>query len=167
MIAENSNCIVIGLADGAGGNRNIGIDPQVFSRSLLSYSVDILKSEDIQPNQMAKLACKSIHELESKHIDGSGTLCLLALNKNTNLMHALNIGDSGFRLLRRGSIVHRSEPTMAGSSPKQLYVSESSSYSGISFVTEELVEKFFFNFNFFLKGNTARFRPERISGPER
>lgn len=28
MIAENSRCIVIGLADGAGGNRSIGIDPQ-------------------------------------------------------------------------------------------------------------------------------------------
>jgi hypothetical protein len=27
--------------------------------------------------------------------------------------------------------------TMAGSSPKQLYVSDSSSYSGISFVNEE------------------------------
>lgn len=27
--------------------------------------------------------------------------------------------------------------TMAGSSPKQLYVSDSSSYSGISFITEE------------------------------
>lgn len=137
MIAENSNCIVIGLADGAGGNRNIGIDPKIFSRSLMGYSVDVLKNEDIHSHQMAKLACKSIQILESQHIDGSGTLCLLALNKHTNLMSSLNIGDSGFRLIRQGAIVHKSEATMAGSSPKQLYVSDSSTYSGISFVTEE------------------------------
>ncbi|CAF1023739.1 unnamed protein product, partial [Brachionus calyciflorus] len=141
MIAENSNCIVIGLADGAGGNRNIGIDPKIFSRSLLGYSVEILKNENILPNQMAKLACKSIHILESKHIDGSGTLCLLALNKRNNFIHSLNIGDSGFRLIRNGSIVHKSKATMAGSSPKQLYVSESSNYSGISFVTEDEIRQ--------------------------
>lgn len=63
-----------GLADGAGGNRNIGIDPQKFSRSLLGYCVEIIKSEAVMPNQMAKLACKSIHILESQQIDG---LCLL------------------------------------------------------------------------------------------
>jgi protein phosphatase PTC7 len=125
------------LADGAGGNRNIGIDPQVFSRSLLGYCVEIIKSEDILPNQMAKLACKSIHILESKQIDGSGTLCLLALDKQTNRIHALNIGDSGFRLFRNGAIVEKSQATMAGSSPKQLYVSDSSSYKGISFINEE------------------------------
>jgi hypothetical protein len=62
------------LADGAGGNRNIGIDPQKFSRSLLGYCVEIIKSEAVMPNQMAKLACKSIHILESQQIDG---LCLL------------------------------------------------------------------------------------------
>lgn len=111
MIAENSRCIVIGLADGAGGNRNIGIDPQKFSRSLLGYCVEIIKSESIMPTQMAKLACKSIHILESQQIDGSGTLCLLALDKQTNVVHALNIGDSGFRLIRHGGIVEKSKGT--------------------------------------------------------
>lgn len=143
MIAENSKAIVIGLADGAGGNRSIGIDPQKFSRSLLGYCVEIVKNEEIYPNQMAKLACKSIQILEAKNIDGSGTLCLLGLNKHNNTMHSMNIGDSGFRLIRQGAIRHKSNATMAGSSPKQLYVSESSSYNGISFVSEELVYAYF------------------------
>ena len=56
-------------------------------------------------------------------------------------MNALNIGDSGFRLIRKSRIVQKSEATMAGSSPKQLYVSDSSSYSGISFVNEQLVNQ--------------------------
>jgi hypothetical protein len=60
----------LGLADGAGGNRSIGIDPQKFSRSLLGYCVEIIKNEDVAHNQMAKLACRSIQILESKNIQG-------------------------------------------------------------------------------------------------
>ena len=65
-------------------------------------------------------------------------------------MHALNIGDSGFRLIRNSRIVHKSEATMAGSSPKQLYVSDSSNYSGISFVNEQLVSYSIKIFNYLL-----------------
>lgn len=136
MIAENSKCIVIGLADGAGGNRNIGIDPKKFSRSLLGYCVEIVKNNEVQPHQVAKLAAKSVHCLENRNIAGSGTLCLLSLNKETNIMTALNMGDSGFRLLRKGQIHHKSSATMAGSSPRQIYVSDSN-FNGISFVDEQ------------------------------
>jgi hypothetical protein len=70
MIAENSKCIVIGLADGAGGNRSIGIDPQKFSRALMGYCVEIVKNEDVSSNHMTRLACKSVQTLESKNIEG-------------------------------------------------------------------------------------------------
>jgi len=50
MIAENSKSIVIGLADGAGGNRALGIDPKIFSRSLLSNCVEIIKNEELLPH---------------------------------------------------------------------------------------------------------------------
>ena len=59
------------MADGAGGNRSIGIDPQIFSRSLLGYCVEVIKNEEILPNQMAKLACRSIQILEQQKIDGN------------------------------------------------------------------------------------------------
>jgi len=137
MIAENSKCVVVGLADGAGGNRSIGIDPQRFSRSLLAHCVEILRNEEVLPNEMAKLACKSVHMLERNNVEGSGTICLLSINKKTNVMHALNMGDSGFRVIRNGKVVSKSEATMAGSSPKQVYVSKQQNYSGISFVTEK------------------------------
>ena len=58
------------MADGAGGNRAIGIDPQKFSRSLLDYSAELVKLEEILPHQLPKFACKSIHILESKNIEG-------------------------------------------------------------------------------------------------
>jgi hypothetical protein len=59
-----------GLADGAGGNRALGIDPQKFSRSLLDYCAELTKTEEIHPHQLAKLTCKSIHILEAKNIEG-------------------------------------------------------------------------------------------------
>lgn len=137
MLTENSSCVVIGLADGAGGNRSIGIDPKIFSRSLLSNCADLIKKEQVLFNEMPKLACKSVHVLERNNIEGSGTLCLLSLNKKNNIMHTMNMGDSGFRLIRNNRIVHMSKATMAGSSPKQLYVSYQHNYSGISFVREK------------------------------
>ena len=138
MLAENSSCVVIGLADGAGGNRSIGIDPKVFSRSLLSNCANLIKNEQqVLSHEMPKLACKSVHILERNNIEGSGTLCLLSLNKKTNIMNTMNMGDSGFRLMRNKRIVNLSKPTMAGSSPKQLYVSYQHNYSGISFVREK------------------------------
>ena len=70
MIAENTDSIVIGLADGAGGNRSKGIDPRRFSRSLLGYCVHYVKKNEVKSNEMAKLACKSIQILEAKNIEG-------------------------------------------------------------------------------------------------
>ena len=87
MIAENSRSIVIGLADGAGGNRSIGIDPQKFSRSLLGYCVEIVKNEDIHPSQMAKLACKSIQILEAQNIDGN---CIFAYSADRLISKSFN-----------------------------------------------------------------------------
>jgi hypothetical protein len=68
MIAENTDSIVIGLADGAGSNRSKGIDPRRFSRSLLGYCVQHVKKNEVKSNKMAKLACKSIQILEAKNI---------------------------------------------------------------------------------------------------
>ncbi len=47
------------------------------------------------------------------------------------------MGDSGFRLVRQGKVKHKSTATMAGSSPRQIFVTESR-YSGITFVDERL-----------------------------
>ena len=136
MIAENQKAIVIGLADGAGGNRANGIDPKIFSRNLLGFCVEFVRNESIQPNELPKLTCKAVQALEAKNIMGSGTLCLLSIEKSSNIMHSLNMGDSGFTLFRNGKVTHKSKATMAGSSPKQLYVT-SSNFAGISFFNEE------------------------------
>lgn len=39
---------------------------------------------------------------------GSSTACVIVLNKETSSIYAANIGDSGFVVVRRGEVVHRS-----------------------------------------------------------
>jgi hypothetical protein len=61
----------LGLCDGAGGNRSIGIDPKIFSNSLLANCVDIVKKNEVQPHQVAKLAMLGVHCLEKKNVVGN------------------------------------------------------------------------------------------------
>lgn len=39
---------------------------------------------------------------------GSSTACVIVLNKETSSIYAANIGDSGFVIVRKGEVVHRS-----------------------------------------------------------
>ena len=141
VVTSNKGSIMIGLADGAGGNRKNGIDPKIFSQKLLDYCVENVKNETIKSNEITKLACKAIHLMERRNVIGSGTLCLLSIDKSTNKMYSLNMGDSGFTLIRNGRIAHKSNPTMAGSSPKQFFV-YNSRFSGFSTYTEEYLSKY-------------------------
>lgn len=40
---------------------------------------------------------------------GSSTACVLILNRENSTVYTANIGDSGFIVVRKGEIVHRSE----------------------------------------------------------
>lgn len=42
------------------------------------------------------------------NILGSSTACVIVLNKETSSIYAANIGDSGFVVVRKGEVVHRS-----------------------------------------------------------
>lgn len=70
MLLNNSNFKLIGLADGAGGNREIGIDPKKFSRCLLGFCVETIKNEEVLPHQVSRLATRAIQQLESRNIIG-------------------------------------------------------------------------------------------------
>ena len=41
-------------------------------------------------------------------VSGSSTACVIVLNKETSSIYAANIGDSGFVVVRKGEVVHRS-----------------------------------------------------------
>lgn len=42
-------------------------------------------------------------------LTGSSTACVLILNRETSTVYTANIGDSGFIVIRKGEIVHKSE----------------------------------------------------------
>lgn len=42
-------------------------------------------------------------------LTGSSTACVLILNRETSTVYTANIGDSGFMVIRKGEIVHKSD----------------------------------------------------------
>ena len=42
-------------------------------------------------------------------VSGSSTACIVALHKEKSILHTANLGDSGFIVIRKSAIVHRSQ----------------------------------------------------------
>jgi hypothetical protein len=52
----------------------------------------------------------AIHFVEKRSIFGNGTLCLLSIDKRSSYLRSLNIGDSGFMLIREKKLIIHSHP---------------------------------------------------------
>ncbi|KAI5694787.1 hypothetical protein M8J76_007080 [Diaphorina citri] len=102
---------VLGVADGVGGWRNYGIDPGEFSSFLMKTCERLVTSGRFSCTEPTSLLARSYYELlENKQpILGSSTACIVILNKETSTLYTANIGDSGFVIVRRGKVIHRSE----------------------------------------------------------
>ncbi|KAK9749862.1 hypothetical protein RND81_02G156000 [Saponaria officinalis] len=94
---------VIGVADGVGGWADVGVDAGFYARLLMSNSVAAIKEEPRGSVDPAKV-------LEKAHANtkviGSSTACIVALTDQG--IHAINLGDSAFIVIREGSTVFRS-----------------------------------------------------------
>ncbi len=60
-------------------------------------------------SSMRGLVHRAIRSVEKRSIFGSATLCLLSIDKRSNL-RSFNIGDSGFVLIRDKKLLIRSHP---------------------------------------------------------
>ncbi|OWM80825.1 hypothetical protein CDL15_Pgr006856 [Punica granatum] len=93
----------IGVADGVGGWADYGIDSGQYSRELMSNSVSAIQEEP-------KGSVDPFRVLEKAHFStkakGSSTACIIALTDQG--LHAINLGDSGFMVVRDGCTVFRS-----------------------------------------------------------
>lgn len=94
---------VIGVADGVGGWADVGVDAGEYARQLMSYSVSAIQAEPKGLVDPAKVLEKA-HA--STKVMGSSTACIIALTDQG--IHAINLGDSGFIVIRDGSTVFRS-----------------------------------------------------------
>lgn len=99
----------IGVADGVGGWADRGINSGLYSRALMSNSVTAVQEEpkgSIDPTRVLEKA-HSITKAE-----GSSTACIIALNEHG--LHAINLGDSGFMVIRDGCTIFRSPVQQRG-----------------------------------------------------
>lgn len=93
----------IGVADGVGGWADVGIDAGKFARELMSYSVTAIQEEPKGSIDLAKVLERAHSKTKAK---GSSTACIIALTEKG--LHAINLGDSGFIVVRDGCTVFRS-----------------------------------------------------------
>jgi protein phosphatase PTC7 len=104
------------VADGVGGWREYGIDPSKFSSSLMDTCKRLIEQEKLNIHDSTsktpiQILTKSYNTLlDSKNsLIGSSTACIVIFNRDTEFIHAANLGDSGFVIIRNNKIVHRSQ----------------------------------------------------------
>lgn len=93
---------VIGVADGVGGWADVGVNAGIYARELMSNSVEAIRKapDDVDPLLVLEKAHAATNAM------GSSTACIIAL-KNQDL-HAINLGDSGFIVVRDGALIFES-----------------------------------------------------------
>lgn len=115
--------IVLGLSDGVSGTRHHGFDPYQFAHHLIECCLEEHQRETIRNSSSLRgVVHRAIRSLEKRdEIFGSATLCLMAIERSSSSLRSLNIGDSGFMLIRNHQLIRRSHPRYhRGSAPLQL-----------------------------------------------
>ncbi|XP_028760401.1 probable protein phosphatase 2C 55 isoform X2 [Neltuma alba] len=92
-----------GVADGVGGWAEVGVNAGLFSRELMSNSVRAIQDEPKGSINPARVLEKAHSSARAK---GSSTACIIALAEKE--LHAINLGDSGFIVVRDGSTIFKS-----------------------------------------------------------
>ncbi|KAL6995658.1 protein-serine,threonine phosphatase [Sarracenia purpurea var. burkii] len=93
----------IGVADGVGGWADLGVDAGQFARELMSNSEAAVREEPKGSIDPVRVLEKAHSSTKAK---GSSTACIIALTDQG--LHAINLGDSGFIVVRDGCTVFRS-----------------------------------------------------------
>jgi len=139
FVARTSAADVIGVADGVGGWREMGIDPGEFSTRLMSTCQRLLEDGSYSGACSKALLCMAYEELKraKEHVLGSSTACVVMIHAEAaasprvppasalskGRLASANIGDSGVLVVRRGAVVFRSqEQTHYFNTPYQLSV---------------------------------------------
>uniref|UniRef100_A0A3Q7HF99 Protein phosphatase n=1 Tax=Solanum lycopersicum TaxID=4081 RepID=A0A3Q7HF99_SOLLC len=101
----------IGVADGVGSWARKGIDPGEYSRQLVRNAELSIQKQKDQRNKIDPMEVLNEAYLNTK-CQGSSTACILTLSCDT--IHAANVGDSRFVVIRDGVIVYKSEIQQRG-----------------------------------------------------
>ncbi|CAF0817232.1 unnamed protein product [Rotaria sordida] len=113
----------LGISDGAGGNSMYGFDPRLFSESLMRHCSDLAHTGKYATTEPKRLLCHAFDRVQIENCFGSATACVLGIDCGTGQLNSVNIGDSGYVIVRKGRVVYRSRSQkMNGDCPRQLDV---------------------------------------------
>ncbi|XP_030564317.1 protein phosphatase PTC7 homolog fig [Drosophila novamexicana] len=126
FVSSTPKAETMGVADGVGGWRKLGIDAGVFARELMSHCSEIAEQAEYDGLNPRQLLIDSYDRLKNKrpcNVCGSSTACLVTLHRPDCTLHSANLGDSGFLVLRNGRVLHRSDEQLhCFNTPYQLTV---------------------------------------------
>ncbi|KAE8728018.1 putative protein phosphatase 2C 55 [Hibiscus syriacus] len=95
----------IGVADGVGGWQMRGVDARIYARQLMNNSLLATLTQTHPHNRIDPM--KVLDEAFAKtKAAGSLTACVITLHED--MLHAVNMGDSAFMVIRQGAAVYRS-----------------------------------------------------------
>ncbi|KAK9828690.1 hypothetical protein WJX72_001546 [[Myrmecia] bisecta] len=95
--------LALGVADGVGGWAEIGVDAGIYARLLMDHANRAAGNTPPGPNAPGAI----LKEAHAKAlVQGSSTACVLVLEGSR--LHAANLGDSGFFVLRGEEVIFRS-----------------------------------------------------------
>ncbi|KAK1359971.1 Protein phosphatase [Heracleum sosnowskyi] len=94
---------VIGVADGVGGWADVGVNAGLYARELMSNSVGAILNEPKDSIDPARVLTRAHSATKAM---GSSTACIICLKEEG--IHAINLGDSGFIVVRDGCSVFES-----------------------------------------------------------
>jgi protein phosphatase PTC7 len=101
FVCERSSCL--GVADGVGGWAEVGVDPGLYSRELMERAKAFASTAPVHPDA-PQAALEAAHAATTSR--GSSTACILCLHGGR--LHASNLGDSGFMVVRGGNVAFMS-----------------------------------------------------------
>ncbi|MBA7493808.1 hypothetical protein ES702_04373 [subsurface metagenome] len=122
-VGGDQNTIAMGVCDGVGGWSEQGINPADFSHGMCSYmaehALSTRDSSTLHPRKLMHVGYDEI--LADTQVRAGGATACVAVADGTGRIRTANLGDSGFVLLRLGTVHQYSMPqTHAFNTPFQM-----------------------------------------------
>lgn len=102
---------MIAVADGVGGWNDIGVDPSKYSKELCDNILkEFLKNGAKYHSNIKKIFVDAANKTKAT---GSATFCMCSLDLEKNYVHTINLGDSGYMLIRSVTEANKNVPNLA------------------------------------------------------
>jgi len=102
FVGQSHNAFAFGVADGVGGWSQQGIDPSLVSKGIMLGAKNAFEKLNMSdPVEMMDYGHKQV-----EHITGSSTALVIVITGGKKL-HAANLGDSGFMVIRDSKVLFR------------------------------------------------------------